>query len=216
MLGVRISGTKGDYIWDLRGTTIINEGSSSADPVVVPQAGNVEQRYVTGSGATGTYRNLYNKLTLSGGAGGEASRNYTVISAAAPVDTVNGAHNSLGFTGTGNITGLGCGSRNTLMVPNGNLGGTTTAVQAELYAEGASSANTGLMSLVRLSIGGDNTGITALTQHAGVVAFNFDAGCVDATNGVIDSNRTSNTASGCIKIYIGGIGLRWITYGTGS
>jgi hypothetical protein len=160
---------------------------------------------------------MYLRLYLTGGAGGEALRAFCTVSSNTPADTVNGAHISLSFGATiGNVTGLGTAVRATLHVPNRALTGNCAAIQAELYADGASSANGGVLSFVRFSLGGNATGITALTQHASCVAFAFDAGVVDATDGVIDSNRTTNTNGGCIKIYIEGIGTRWISYGTGQ
>jgi hypothetical protein len=173
--------------------------------------------YVDNGASTGTARAQYIKLYLTGGAGGEAIRAYTTVIAAAPVDTCNGAHISLGFgTSVGNITGLATAIRATVMVPARALTGTVTAVQAELWATDTTSTSTGIISLIRLSIAGNATGITALTRYAGCVAFHFDAGCADTTNGVVDHGHTSNTAAGAIKIYIDGVGLQWITYGTGS
>jgi hypothetical protein len=173
--------------------------------------------YLGSAAVSGTSRGMYLRLYLTGGAGGEAARIYTTVSHDAPADTVNGAHISLSFGATaGNVTGLGTAVRATLHVPNRALTGNCAAVQAELYADGASSANGGVLSFVRFSLGGNATGITALTRHASCVAFAFDAGVVDATDGVIDSNRTANAAEGCIKIYIEGVGTKYISYGTGA
>jgi len=163
--------------------------------------------------ATGTARGMYLKLYLTGGAGGEALRAYCVTTDDTPADTCNGAHISLGFgETTGNITGLGTAGRFTVMVPDRSLGGGVAALQAELWACGDSSACGGILAHIRFVIDGNATGITALTQSAGCVAFWFDAGCVDATDGVVDTNRTGTTCAGSIKIYISGVGMRWMKY----
>jgi hypothetical protein len=196
---------------------ILGSGKSASYKSTLVADKNFLSFYLGSAAINGTSRGMYLRLYLTGGAGGEAARIFTTVGNNTPADTVNGAHISLSFGATvGNVTGLGTAVRATLHVPNRALGGTCAAIQAELYADGASSANGGVLSFVRFSLGGNATGITALTQQANCAAFHFDAGCVDATNGVIDSNRTANTAGGCIKIYIDGIGTRWITYGTGS
>lgn len=169
------------------------------------------------SATSGTSRGMYIKLFLTGNAGGEALRAYTVNTSDTPADTCNGAHISLGFgTSTGNVTGLATAARFDLMVPNRALAGTTAVIMAEIWAGGASSTNSGVMSFLRMEVGGNATGITALTRQAGVVAFHFAAGCADTTNGIVDHGHTTNTAAGAIKIYIDGVGLQWITYGTGA
>jgi hypothetical protein len=172
--------------------------------------------YCDNGAATGTARTMYLKLYVTGGAGGEALRAYAVCTSDTPADTVNGAHISLGFgTSVGNITGLGTAVRATVMVPARALGtGAVTAVMAELYAATGALAPTGILSLIRLCIDGDGTGITTLTQSANVVAFHFTSGCVNATDGVIDSNRTGTTVGGSVKVYIDGIGMRWMKYYT--
>lgn len=169
-------------------------------------------------GATGgTARGVYIKLFLTGTTGGEALRAYTTCISNTPADTVNGAHISLGYgTTVGNCTGLATALRATVMVPARALTGTVTAVNAELFCTDTTSTSTGVISCVRLSIAGNATGITALTRYAGCVAFHFDAGCVDTTNGVVDHGHTTNTAAGSFKIYIDGVGLQWVTYGTGA
>jgi hypothetical protein len=190
---------------------------TAAVPVAKTVAGNFEQGYYTGSAATGTYRGLYKRLYLTGGAGGEAGRFFTTVSSNAPTDTVNGVHCTLNFgASAGNITGLGTAGRFTLTVPNRSLGGTSAALNAEIWADGTSSAVGQIASCLRMDIGGNVTGIGTLQAAATVCAFHFASGLVNATNGVVDTDRTANTAGGAIRIYIDGVGVRYITYGTGS
>jgi len=105
--------------------------------------------YVKSSYAGGTARGLYLSLALTAGAGGEAGRFKTVVSSNTPADTVNGVHCGLEFgASAGNITGLGTAGRFTLMVPGRSLGGTTAAIQAELWLE-SSAALGGTCSFIR-------------------------------------------------------------------
>jgi hypothetical protein len=106
--------------------------------------------YVKSSAATGTARGNYTRLYLSGGAGGEAGRFYTTVSSNTPADTVNGVHCSLDFgASAGNVTGLGTAGRFTLQVPGRSLGGSTAAVQAELFLD-TSAALGGNCSFIRM------------------------------------------------------------------
>lgn len=125
------------------GTSSNPETSSAADK-------NFLGFWVSNSAASGTTRGMYLRLYLTGGAGGEALRAFNTVSNNAPVDTVNGAHISLNFgASAGNVTGLGTALRATLHVPDRSLGGTTAAVQAELYTDGASAALGGVTSFLR-------------------------------------------------------------------
>jgi|GEM_PF-1648031 len=189
---------------------------SSTNPVTDDTAGRIFMgAYFDNGAATGTARGHYVRLYLTGGAGGEAGRFYTTVSNNAPVDTCNGIHASLSFgASAGNITGLGTAGRFTLHIPNRALTGTCAAVQAELHCDGTASDVSGITSAIRVSVGGDATGYGTIQSK--VYFAHFDAGCVDATDGMIDSNRTAITAGGSIKIYIDGVGERWITYTTGS
>lgn len=197
------------------GGLVAGSGTSSSYKTSSTADKNFLSFYFGSSATSGTSRGMYLRLYLTAGAGGEALRAFTTVSNNTPADTVNGAHLSLSFGSTaGNVTGLGTAARCTLHVPNRSLGGTCAAIQAELYTDGSSSDVGGITSMLRCSVGGDSTGISTIQSK--VYFAHFDAGCVDATDGLIDSNRTSNTANGCIKIYIDGVGERWITYGTGS
>jgi hypothetical protein len=158
----------------------------------------MEMRFDNGA-STGTSRGQYLKLYLTGGAGGEAARFYTSNTAAAPVDTVNGAHISLDHTGSGNVTGLGTAVRATYHVPSKTLTGTNAAVNAELWADGASSTASNI-ALFRGSIGGDATGKAAL-ETAGYL---MDLDLATQSGGIFDS-QSSWSVSKVLKIKIGGV-----------
>lgn len=133
-------------------------------------AGNFLSFYTTCSAASGTARGLYQRLYLSSGAGGEAVRAFTTVSSNTPADTVNGAHISLNFgSSAGNVTGLGTAARCTLHIPNRSLTGTTAAVQAELYADGASSSIGGNTAFLRCVIDGNATGVASVNGSAAVI-----------------------------------------------
>jgi len=138
----------------------------SGDLATSATAGNFFEFRLDGSAAAGTYRGIYMRLDLTGGAGGEALRGYTHVEDNTPADTCNGGHITLAFgTSVGNISGLGTACRNTMMIPNRSIGGTTAAVQAEVYAEGASSANGGIMSFLRCVLDGNGTGYAAIEDN---------------------------------------------------
>jgi hypothetical protein len=115
--------------------------------------------------ATGTdMRGMYFRHYLAGAGGaqsGEAVRAYCTVSASA-ANAARGIHSSLDFGTSGDIAGLGVAVDATLHVPNGNLGGTTAAISADINADGASSNNTGTMSFIRTSLQGDATGVSNL------------------------------------------------------
>jgi hypothetical protein len=146
---------------------VLHGGGTAVNPNTSALAANFMSYYNQSTAATGTARGLYNRLFLSGGAGGEAVRAYTTVSNNAPADTVNGAHISLDFgAAAGNVTGLGTASRNTLHVPNRALNGTTSVVMSELWADGASSTSGGQMSLFSASVGGNATGKALIESTA--------------------------------------------------
>jgi len=130
--------------------------------------------YLSSAATSGTTRGLYLRLYLTGGAGGEAARIYCSVSSNTPADTCNGAHISLSYgSSAGNCTRLATAARCTLHVPNRSLGGTCAAVQAELYADGASAAVGGVLSLIRAVVDGDSTGKATIEDGA----YLFDISC---------------------------------------
>ena len=166
-----------------------------------------------GQATTGTHRGLYIKLYLTGGAGGEALRAYTTVINAAPADTCNGAHISINFgTSAGNITGQSAAIRATYHIANRTMTGTNAVINADLWCDGASSAGSNL-SFFRCVLGGNSTGVAAMLTTC--YWFNFDSSVCNATNGMVDTDRTANTAGGAIRILVNGA-TKYITYGTGS
>jgi len=180
---------------------LIGGQGTAADPSTSATAGNFLEFRMSNSAATGTVRGLYHRLYLTGGAGGEAVRAFTTVSDDTPADTVNGAHLSLNFGASdGNVTGLGTAARCTLHVPNRSLGGTVAAVQAEAWADGASSAATN-WSLIRAVLGGNATG--AATLQTGGKLFDLE-GLGSAGTGKIFHENTAADATHGLRIDIDG------------
>lgn len=179
-------------------------GTSSAT-YSTATAGNFQSFYQTCTAATGTVRGIYNRIYLTAGAGGEAGRFYTTVSSNAPTDTVNGAHCSLSFgASAGNVTGAGNAVRATLHVPNRSLTGTTAAVNAELYADGASSTSGGLMGCVRATLAGNGTGLALLDDTANLIVLDGNTNGSGNICSAAGNEPTWTSATHKIRCSIGG------------
>ncbi len=185
---------------------ILGGAGISGDLATGATAGNFLEFRLDGSAAAGTYRGMYMRLHLTGGAGGEALRGYTHVEDNTPDDTCNGAHLSLAFgSSAGNITGLGTAARNTLEVPNRSLGGTTGAVMAEIWAAGASSANGGLMSLLRCVIDGESTGKAALEDNVNLIEISTGTNGSGNLVSAVGNEPTWSSATHKIRIVANGV-----------
>lgn len=193
---------------DTKGS-MLKLGTSSAPISCGTIAGmKFESMYVKTSATSGDARAKYVRLYLSGAnssGGGEAIRAFTTIEAAIG-GGAHGIHTSLSIGTGGSITGLGCALRATLQVPNGNLAGTTAAVMAEIYAEGTSSNNTGTMAFFRTVLSGNATGIAALKD----VFFTDFSGMSAGSGEFIDTDITTHTAYGGLKVNIPSVGTKYI------
>jgi hypothetical protein len=158
--------------------------------------------FVSNGSATGTSRGMYLRLYLTGGAGGEAARIFTTNSAAAPVDSINGAHISLSHgTSAGNVTGAANGIRATYHVPHRNLTGTNSVILAELWADNTNSNVTGNAALLRLGLGGNATGLAKLDDTADLMA--IDGSAIAAGN--IIAAKSAAAISHTARIRINGV-----------
>lgn len=158
-----------------------------------------------------TGRQIYNRLKITGAGGGEAIRNYTVNYSVAPVDTVNGAHTSLGFgfndTFYGNVTGLATAERHTLHIPAWAIGGTITSVQAEIYADDAASDVSGTASLIRAIIDGNGTGKATLGTKVALLEVVAASGAYNS--GCLVSATSDATMTAALKVKINGV-VKWL------
>jgi hypothetical protein len=153
------------------------------------------------SATSGDNRGMYLRLYLTGaGTGGEAARIFTTIEDVAAANA-HGAHISLNFGTSGSITGQGIAGRNTLHIPNAALsGGTYAALQAEIYADGASSDISGATShaLFRGVVGGNSTGAATVTNF-------LDLSVPAPGSGkLVDTDITTHTAYGGLAVNING------------
>lgn len=202
------SGSSNYYVPTLPATTtaiVLGVGSSSAyyNFGTTADKNAVEFRFTTAA-TSGTSRGIYNRLHVTGGAGGESLRTFTQCDSNTPADTVNGAHISVGFgASAGNVTGLGTAARCTFHIPNRSLTGTTAAIQAELFSDGDSSAVGGTTSFFRVSNGGNATGMgTVDTSGFFLVADGLTAGAAKmfATGLTAATVNAATTASLKCKI----------------
>lgn len=182
-------------------TALLLGGGTAASPLTADGASPTFLSFYADNGAaSGTARGLRFNLYLTGGAGGEAARFFTINSAAAPADTVNGAHISVQHTGSGNVTGLATAARMTYHVPSANTTGTNAAIQAELYADGANSTFTGNGAFFRAVLDGNATGVGKLDDTADLLR--LDGVSIGAGNMV--AVKTAAAVSHTIRVRIGG------------
>lgn len=107
---------------------------TSAAPIEVTAAGNVNSAYATTSATSGDTRLTYNKLTFTGAGGsGETGRFFSVVTVAGAAvgGTINGAHISTSINGSGTISGAANALRATLGGTSTNPGGTLAALQLD-------------------------------------------------------------------------------------
>lgn len=183
---------------------LIMGGGTTADPItntaLTASKSFIDWRFEDAA-TSGTSRGVYVQLALVAGAGGEAGRFRCTVENATPADTCNGAHNTLDFLGTGNITGLGTASRHTIMYPTGKtIGGTVASIMAEAYAEGAAPA-VSQGALIRCVLGGDATGIGVLDHSLALIR--VDGVSVDTSH--IIQAKASATVSHCARLLVNGV-----------
>ncbi len=130
------------------GPVVSNNGfdtGTSASPLAVTTAENVNAAFATTSAATGDTRLSYNLLTFTSTGSGETIRALTRVTGAggATGGTINGAHLSLSINGSGTISGAGNALRATLGGTSTNPGGTLSVIQADSdFATGGTWTNT--------------------------------------------------------------------------
>ena len=132
---------------------------TSASPLAVTTAQNIDSAYATTSATTGDTRLTYNKLTFTGAGGaGETARFFSVVSVAGAAvgGTINGAHISMETQG-GTISGAANAVRATLGGSTVSPGGTLAVVQLDTNF----TANVSLpatAAFLRVTDSGSNTG----------------------------------------------------------
>ena len=161
---------------------------TSATPIAVTAASNVNTGYVTTSATTGDTRLTYNKLTFTSTGSGETLRAFSVVTGvgAAAGGTINGAHISMSVNGSGTISGAGNALRATLGGSSTNPGGTLSAIQADSdFASGGTWTNA---SFIRCTNSGTGTidnlfNLPTAMIAAGVLAASTHVVKIVAANG---------------------------------
>jgi len=184
---------------------IIKAGTSSAR--VVSDVANMRFINVNvDNGATsGDNRGMYLRQYLTGaGGGGEAARIFSTVENVA-AGTAHGAHISLNFGATGSVTGLGVAMRGTLHVPDDAswAPGTISALQAEIYSDGAASDTDGAtnVAFIRVVNGGHANGIADVDDDANL--FTLD-GFTVASGNMVEADTDETKFSHKIRCDIGG------------
>jgi hypothetical protein len=181
------------------GPVVSNNGfdtGTSASPLVVTTAQNVNAAFATTSAASGDTRLSYNRLTFTSTGSGETLRAFSIVTgtAAATGGTINGAHISLSVDGaSATISGAANAIRATLGGSDATPGGTLSVIQLDTaYTVNATLPATA--SFIRVSDSGTNTGEIPklLNIESGPAATLFTAA------------TSSSTLAGGIKIRIAG------------
>jgi hypothetical protein len=181
------------------GPVVSNNGfdtGTSASPLAVTTAENVNAAFATTSAASGDTRLSYNKLTFTSTGSGETLRAFSVVTGtgAATTGTINGAHISCEIDGaSATISGAANAIRATLGGTDGTPGGTLAVIQLDTnYTVNATlPANA---SFIRVTDSGANTGEIPLFMNIET-----------APAATIAPAATSvTTVSKAIKVMVGG------------
>ena len=180
------------------GPVVSNNGfdtGTSASPLAVTTAQNVNAAFATTSATTGDTRLSYNRLTFTSTGSGETLRAFSIVTGAgaATAGTINGAHISTSINTTGTISGAANAIRATLGGSAASPGGTLAVLQLDTdYSVNASLPGTA--SFIRVTDSGANTGEVPLL-------INIETGPA-AT--VAPAATSVTTVSKAIKVMVGG------------
>ena len=169
-------------------------GGTSASPITVTTAQNINSSYGSTSATSGDTRLVYDKLTFTSTGSGETIRAFSVVTGAgaAAAGTINGAHISTSINGSGTISGAANALRVTLGGSSTNPGGTLAALQLDSdFASGGTWTNA---SFLRVTDSGTNTGEVPLLMNIDTAPA---ATCAPAATSV-------TTVAKVLKVMIGG------------
>ncbi len=203
--------------WTKAAGPLVLAGTSSA-PLICDTADTKFIQIYTDCGATsGDNRGIYNRLYLTGAAGGgESLRSYTEISGVA-AGTAHGAHISLGTgesTTVGTVTGLGVAVRATLGLASGAVsGGTYAAIEPEICSFGTSTTTTMTeLSFIRCTMGGHANGITAIDDKAYLLVLD---GCTEGAGNMVVASATEAQYASAARCKINGV-EKWLMFASAS
>lgn len=184
---------------------------TSANPATTDEADKdfIEMR-TQSSATSGSSRGLYWRHNLSGaGQDGECIRAFTDLTAA--VGTARGSHVSLQAGATGYVTGLGAGQDAQLYLKNEVLhaNGTYSALNAEIYSEGATTDPSGatIMSFLRAVLGGHATGIGRVDDKANLIVVTGGANGSGNMVGAAGNEPTWTSATYLIRCNLNGTSI---------
>lgn len=150
--------------------------------------------YFNNGATSGDNRGMYLRLNLDGGGGGEALRVFTNVTDIT-AGTAHGAHVSLNFGTSGKLTGQGIATRSTLHMPATALPAsnvTYSALQAEIYSDGAASDPAGnLLSAIRVVNAGNATGMADVDDDTALFELN---GWTAASGNMVGANYATAAA----------------------
>jgi hypothetical protein len=163
---------------------------TSASPLAVTSAQNIDSAYATTSAATGDTRLSYEKLTFTSTGSGETLRAFSVVTGAgaAAGGTINGAHISTSINGSGTISGAANALRVTLGGSSTNPGGTIAALQVDSdFASGGTWTNA---SFLRFTNSGTGTITNLMNVPAAMVGTNTQGAATNSLK-IVDSAGTA-------------------------
>jgi hypothetical protein len=166
---------------------------TSASPLVITTAENVNAAFVTTSATTGDTRLSYNRLTFTSTGSGETFRALTRVTGAngATGGTINGAHISTSINTGGTISGAANAIRATIGAAVTTPGGTLAALQ--LDTDFASGTTLGAESaFIRVTDSGAGTGKMTRLMNVG------------SGTGLFTAATSSSTLAGGLKVRIAG------------
>ena len=163
---------------------------TSASPLAVTTAQNINYAYATTSATTGDTRLVYDKLTFTSTGSGETARFFSVLTGAngATGGTINGAHISLSINSSGTISGAGNALRATLGGSSTNPGGTIAAIQADSdFASGGIWTNA---SFIRFTNSGTGTVANLFNVPTAMVTANTQGAATNSLK-IVDAAGTA-------------------------
>ena len=169
------------------------ETGTSASPLEITTAENVNASFATTSATTGDTRLSYNRLTFTSTGSGETFRALTRVTGAngATGGTINGAHISTSINTGGTISGAANAIRATIGAAVATPGGTLAALQ--LDTDFASGTTLGAESaFIRVTDSGAGTGKMTRLMNVGT------------GTGLFTAATSSSTLAGGIKVRIAG------------
>ena len=178
------------------GPVVSNNGfdtGTSASPLVLTTAENVNAAFATTSAASGDTRLSYNRLTFTSTGSGETFRALTRVTGAggATGGTINGAHISTSINTGGTISGAANAIRATIGAAVTTPGGTLAALQ--LDTDFASGTTLGAESaFIRVTDSGAGTGKMTRLMNVG------------SGTGLFTAATSSSTLAGGLKVRIAG------------